>query len=80
MRSHCESNKKKISQCIFILNRIDILNILFDYYFKNQSSASTDCVKAEEIIPVGTATIPKPINRIKNVNILPPMVIGYTSP
>jgi len=30
--------------------------------------------------PVGTATKPKPIKTINVVNILPPAVIGYTSP
>ncbi len=35
---------------------------------------------ALDINPVGTATIPSPIIRITNVNILPPAVTGYISP
>lgn len=61
-----------------------MMNILIIFIFndfrlkitKNQSLLSTDFVKAEEIIPVGMATIPSPINKIKNVKILPPTVIG----
>ena len=37
-------------------------------------------VSADEIIPDGMAIIPNPIMRIINVKILPPMVIGITSP
>ena len=33
-------------------------------------------VKAEAIKPVGTATIPNPIIKMKKVKILPPIVIG----
>jgi|TARA_B110000967_G_C18757254_1_gene495988 hypothetical protein len=35
---------------------------------------------ADEIIPEGIAIILRPIIRIKKVKILPPIVIGITSP
>ena len=58
-------------------NLIAFIEFIFNMKrIKNYSFLSIDFVKADEIIPVGIATIPKPIIKMKNVNIFPPTVIG----
>lgn len=43
-------------------------------------SISLASVRANEIIPDGMVIIPRPIIKIMNVKILPPIVIGTASP